>query len=203
MNTIMKTTVDSQYEVRLMKQKKGYLLLFKTNENRIGILYKISAALYVQNWNIIEMSATTSDDGIIEDTFLVEPMEKRLAYIMEYTLLRSIHTLLKGNSTVMGYISRYPGKLRGLDLSKKQFRKLEVNVRTGNQFELMIETDDRPGLIFEITQILYRLYFDILKMESQTMGNKAVDKILVAREAGKESKYDSQILAEALDKIVD
>lgn len=198
-----KTRTAESYDIRLEKEEKRYRLYFKTSENRSGILYRISAALYIENWNIIELSATTID-GEVQDCFLIEPLDNRISFLMENSLLSTIRRLMNNNITVMNYIAKFPVKWRNLMSSdKRDICKLEVSELSDEEYEIIIETEDRPGLIFEITQTLYRLYFDILKMESETFGKKATDKIYVVREAGKKSKYDSHILKEALDKIVD
>jgi [protein-PII] uridylyltransferase len=194
----------NEYDIRLKKEKKGYRLLFKTGINRIGILYKISAALYVQNWNIIEMNATTGEGGVVEDSFLIEPMEKRLPYILEYTLVSAIDKLLNSDLTVMSFVAKHPKKYRVLQGSKrKESGKLAIKETGSDSFMLLIETQDRPGLIFEITQVLYRLYFDIVKMESTTIGERAYDKLMVMRDPEKKGRNDAQLLNEALSKIVE
>jgi [protein-PII] uridylyltransferase len=196
-------TPKKAHEIKMIKEKQGYRLNFKSVDNRIGILYKISAALYVQNWNIIELSAKTSEEGYIEDSFLIEPMEKRISYIMEYSLVSTIERLLKNDLTVMNYVSKYPKKWKNIHSeSRKKTGKLDVS-ETDEGLIISIETEDRPGLIFEITQILYRLYFDIKNMESDTVDDKAIDKLLVKRDPEKSSKYDSQILKETLQKIIE
>ena len=198
-----KLAKKSGYDIRLEKDKKKYKLFFITGKNRIGILYKISAAMYVENWNIIEMNAFTNENGVVEDCFLIEPMVKRLPYIMEYTLLSTIDRLLKSDLTVVNYISKHSGKWKALQNRKGHpAGVLIVKENTDDVYDIIMETEDRPGLIFEITQVLYRFYFDIKKMESVTIDGRAHDKIQVVRDSDKKSKSDGKILREALDKIV-
>jgi [protein-PII] uridylyltransferase len=192
----------SEYDIRLEKEKKRYRLYFNTAKNRLGILYKISAALYVQNWNIIEMNAVTRQDGVVEDSFLIEPMEEKLSYILKYTLLSDIKKLLNSDLTAMSYISKFPKKWKGLyENNRKDSGKVTVRELSFHRYTLLIETVDRPGLIFEITQALYRFFFDIINMESVTKSERAYDKILVIRDPEKRSENDAQILKEALMKI--
>ncbi|MDH4263051.1 MAG: hypothetical protein OEV78_08410 [Spirochaetia bacterium] len=192
-----------EYDIKLKKEKNRYRLHFNTGKNRLGILYKISAALYVQNWNIIELNADTREDGVVEDSFLIEPIEEKLSYFQEHTLLSAIKKLLNSDISAMSYISKYPNKWKKIHDSKRlETGKVAVSELSYNRYSLVIETEDRPGLIFEITQILYRFFFDIIHMESVTEKDRAFDKILVIRDPDKRSKDDANILKVAIEKII-
>jgi UTP:GlnB (protein PII) uridylyltransferase len=199
----MEQTMKKKYDIRLMKEQKTYRLLFQTGENRIGMLYKIAAVLYVQNWNIREMNALTREDGIVDDFFIIEPMEKRIPYIMEYSLVSGIEKLLHSDLTVMKFVSKFPKKLKTLHKANREGSgKVSVEEIQKGVYSVSLETHDRPGLIFEITQALYRLYFDIVRMDSTTIAHLAYDQLIVVRDPEKKSKKDALLLKEALDKVL-
>jgi len=204
MLTLMEETMKKKYDVRLIKEQKSYRLLFQTGENKIGILYKIAAVLYVQNWNIREMNAMTREDGIIDDYFIIEPLEKRIPYILEYSLVSGIEKLLSSDLTVMRFLARFPKRLKALQKThQKGASKVEVDEIENGVYVVSVETQDRPGLIFEITQALYRLYFDIGSMESTTIAHLAYDRLVVTRDPQKKSDKDALILKEVLDKVLE
>lgn len=201
---IEKTIIKNGYDLRLKRENKKYKLYFKTQQNRIGIIYKISAVLYIKNWNILEMNAILSENGVVETTFLIEPIEKSPPFFYKWALLKDINQLLNTDINVMTYVSKFPEKWNVLH-EQKQGNPVKLAVKNNKKeggYDLFIETRDRPGLIFEITQILYRMYFNIVKMESVTRNSRAYDRILVIRDPDKAGKNDGDLLTDALGKIL-
>lgn len=187
------------------KLKDQYMLSLSVNTNRMGILYSISAAMYMRKWNIVKAEARTIEGKGIVDTFIIEPLGIGFAkQIKARALMSDLNKLIRGDLTVVEYTSQKLFTLQKSAQFNKHTKKIIQITKQPNTryWEISLETSDRPGLLFHITKALYLTYFDIITLDSYSRKGRAFDKLIVSREAGKETKNDDYILRESLSKII-
>ena len=106
----------------------------------------------------------------------------------------------------MHYLSSYPKKLEELYSYHQKGHKPVIEIADapeGDHTILRVNTVDRPGLLFEISQLLYLLYVDIISFEAAGEGDNAKDIFLIRREDGTAiDAMGKQRIMEALLKVL-
>lgn len=183
----MISTADN-IEIIINKSSDETEVIFKNNFNEKGIIYRITAVLFVNGWSIHSATAKTGDDGTVEDHFTITPVRSQtFDNKMEKRVKEELLRLIKKEESVMQYLSHHPGKLEELYKFEKNTDKGSVEIYNSddeNVTVLQIESVDRPGLLFEISQLLYLLYIDILSFEAGATEDGVHDRFMIRREDG-------------------
>lgn len=106
-------TPEKPLHLSCIRRGESYALKVNISRNEIGIIYRVTAVLYVHGWNIEEAIAETSVDGYIQDIFIVRRIDGEA---MTDEHLNAIHLDLKelfyGGVSVMNYLAKHPRKNR-------------------------------------------------------------------------------------------
>lgn len=175
--------VQIGHDLKVTYKAKDLDLSYACRQNSKGIIYRISAVLYVHGFSIQNALVTTTGDNEVVDKFTAFLYADVAPDIEQLKL--DLDNLLSDKVTVMTYISQFPEKYHRIfqDRSQTTFRELTVVPgETSRQAEIKLITLDRPGLIFEITQLLYMMYYDIKTIKAETNENSVTDHLVIQRE---------------------
>jgi len=204
----MKNNIEIKHDINLKisKLRAGeFELIVEFPYDEPGILYKISAVLYIRNWNILELIATPSDADGVFDKFVIKSMESGPIFLVQKALLMSdLRYILKKEVSVSQYLMFFKEKRKtGINMIYSQpVVHVTKSKKEKNILIIKIFASDRPGLIFSVVEVLYHLYFNISSMRSDTKQNIAYDEIVVQRDLDKVSENDEKILKESLKNVL-
>ena len=180
--------MQDSYELSVLKRKQLYDLTFKNENNEKGLIYKLTSVLFVHGWNIIQATAKTNFDGIVEDSFLIEPIDQ--TSFTDETLQninKDLTQLLKGDVSVLEYLTQYPQVSKKLESFHNIRNVAKIDISQTNDPSLTIltiQSSDRPGLLFEISQVLYLLNFDIESFKASYNEDGIFDTLYLRKENG-------------------
>jgi [protein-PII] uridylyltransferase len=191
------------FSISFIQKKDDYLLSINFSKNQLGIIYKITAILFAYGWDIIEANFETDSDGKVQDKFLVRSFRGE---IMDEDFLekikKDIHDLFYTELMVIDYLERFPN----LTLTKPTTIPPIIYIFNPPGIDstvLDIRTLDRPGLLFEISQLLYLLDIDILSVTASTEDSMVRDSFLLRKDSS--DKLDERTMAKlksGLEKIL-
>lgn len=84
---------------------------------------------------------------------------------------KDMDMLLRGEIHMSEYLSSYPDRIQSLVLSMREDSETRLEVEVADDLttaSIFLQTKDRPGILFMITQILFLLDYDIIKFEANT-----------------------------------
>lgn len=183
-------TTEKPLHISCIPRGDAYALKVNISKNEIGIIYRVTAVLYVHGWNIEEAIAETSTDGYIQDIFIVRRLDEEG---MKEEHLNAIHKDLKelfyGGISVMNYLARYPEKTETLRMKLEETPEIFLfNSEISDSTVMDLRMRDRSGILFEISQILFLFGIDILSFKAVTDSGQVRDTFLLRLENG--SKLD-------------
>ena len=157
-----------------------------THDQR-GLFSKIAGVLTANQLNILSARITTTNDGIVLDVFRVlhvrgMAMEEDRWERVE----RDLRAVLSGEQAVEELVAR----AHRTGLPKKKFiqrvpTEVTVDNRASEQFTVVdVFTQDRMGLLFEITHTLFELGLRIHLARISTNADQALDVFYVSDENG-------------------
>ncbi|GEM_PF-2610210 len=193
------------FSLTLAPEGQQTLLTFSGFPNDFGIIYRISAVLYFHDLSIYRIHAETMADETVNDTFLIDAPFENVS-ILQKSLESDLQRLFTKEIAVLSYIAENESKMKTLRSRRTgdHNRRIEIGPCMDSNFtQIVIETQDKTGLILEVTQVLYLLYIDIASTDTQTENNDVRIKIRARRENG-ESLNDSirERLQETLFKVI-
>ena len=175
--------ITTNYLLTLTETDNLLELKYQTKDNEKGIIYKIAGVLYVHGYSVIKASVYTDEDGNISDYFEAVKYGDS-AYPVD-SLEEDLRSLLDSKMTVMTYITKFPEKYYRFFNDRDKEITANLSVLPGEKAhcaEISLSTSDRPGLIFEITQVLYMMYYDIVSISADTENSNVNDKLIIQRE---------------------
>ncbi|EQA36723.1 ACT domain protein [Leptospira inadai serovar Lyme str. 10] len=186
-------TPEKPLHLSCIRRGESYALKVNISRNEIGIIYRVTAVLYVHGWNIEEAIAETSVDGYIQDIFIVRRIDGEA---MTDEHLNAIHLDLKelfyGGVSVMNYLAKHPEKIEGLRVKLEQIPEIFLfNSEISDSTVMDLRMEDRPGILFEISQILFLFGIDILSFKAVTDSGQVRDTFLLRLESG--AKLDEKL----------
>ncbi len=157
-----------------------------THDQR-GLFCKIAGVLTANQLNILSARITTASDGIVLDVFRVShvrgmAMEEERWERVE----RDLGAVLSGAQAVEELVAR----AHRSGMTKKPFiqrmaTEVTVDNRTSEQFTVVdVFTQDRLGLLFEITHTLFELGLQIHLARISTNADQALDVFYVSDQTG-------------------
>ncbi|MCS6984394.1 MAG: hypothetical protein NZM25_04585 [Leptospiraceae bacterium] len=184
---------------------RGKLFVKKAKDEK-GIVYRLTAVLYVHDWNIMRAMIKTSEHGQVQDEFEIESKEKNLNADEIKSLQQDFEKLFLNRLSVVDYLSSYPDKLEKLKAHRSQAGKAQIQISESpkkNLAILRIKTKDRPGLLLEVAQVLYLLHLDIVSLEAGMIGQDADDIFYIRHENNKALEGDDRLrLLDELRKVL-
>ncbi|MDV6234868.1 hypothetical protein CH379_004390 [Leptospira ellisii] len=195
---MIQTSTESSIHISCIPRDDSYALKVNISNNEIGIIYRVTAALFVHGWTIEEAVAETSQDGYISDIFVIQHVDK---LPMTDEMLQTIHSDLKEmffqGVSVLSYLEKFPEKAEYLKNKERYPIELFLFNSQGSDCTVMdLRMKDRPGIIFEVSQLLFLYGIDILSFKAITNSGGVRDTFLLRLENG--SKLDESLHFERL-----
>ncbi|MCB1179504.1 MAG: hypothetical protein KDK36_18125 [Leptospiraceae bacterium] len=161
------------------KKESNYFLKLSHLENQVGIIYRATAVLFAYGWDILEANFEISENNLIEDIFLIRNNQnEEMTEISLKKIQTDLEELFFKDLKVIDYLERFPALTLTHPESTPPFIKI-YNPSTIDCTVLDIRTSDRPGLLFEISQLLYLLDIDIISVTAKTEDQMVRDSFLL------------------------
>ncbi|PJZ25101.1 hypothetical protein CH352_11075 [Leptospira hartskeerlii] len=202
----MITTPGKPLHLSCIPRGESYALKVNISKNEIGIIYRVTAVLYVHGWNIEEAIAETSMDGYIQDIFIVKRIDGAPMTDEHLNAIHAdLHELFYGGMSVMNYLANHPEKMESLRAKVETAPEIFLfNSEISDSTVMDLRMEDRPGILFEISQILFLFGVDILSFKAVTDSGQVRDTFLLRLENG--SKLNENLhfnrLKEALNAVL-
>lgn len=198
-----KYTNPKQISIQFIPKEKYTQLTVELPANQIGIICRITSVLFLRGWDIIEATADTSTRGFVKDVFFVKGRFGQEMNSVEIEKIREdlIELFFEGLS-VLNYLQREAGLgiFRDLQPSesfdhlrigeKKEYKpayKKSVHIFNPEKNDITIIdvfSKDRPGILFQISEILFLSGIDILSFSARCDEGEIRDTFLVRKENG-------------------
>ncbi|ALO25325.1 MULTISPECIES: hypothetical protein [Leptospira] len=183
---MIQISAESSIHVSCIPRDGSYALKVNVSNNEIGIIYRVTATLFARGWTIEEAVAETSQDGYISDIFIIKSVEN---FPMTEEALHVIQTDLREmffqGVSVLNYLERFPNKMEYLQDKEKHPVELSLFNSQGSDCTVMdLKMKDRPGIIFEVSQLLFLYGIDILSFKAMTNSDSVRDTFLLRLENG-------------------
>ncbi|EMJ50435.1 hypothetical protein [Leptospira santarosai] len=195
---MIQTSAESSVHISCIPRDGSYALKVNISNNEIGIIYRVTATLFARGWTIEEAVAETSQDGYISDIFIVRNVE---SLPMTEDALHLIQTDLREmffqGVSVLNYLERFPDKVEYIKNKNRYPVDLSLFNSQGSDCTVMdLKMKDRPGIIFEVSQLLFLYGIDILSFKAITNSDSIRDTFLLRLENG--GKLDESLHFERL-----
>lgn len=179
MSTLYKKNMQTIDLTCTSKGNSSYLLKITVSHNEKGIIYKVTSVLFAHGWDIEEAVAETVDGRLVKDVFIIRNLQgQKMTDQALHQIKVELNSLFYEGLSVTEYIEK-SGK--NVD-SYKQPHNPTVNLFNPPSIDstvLDIRTLDRPGLLFEIAQILYMMDVDIISFTAKTERKEIRDSFLL------------------------
>src|SRR6185503_3965613 len=190
----------------------GHLELAIATRDRPGLFAMITGALAAEGLNILAARIATSADGIALDAFrLSRPSEETAldeerAERLETTLRDVLRGVIDVEQLVQRSARPWLRRRRGRPISTT----IEIDNDVSDTYTVLdVTTGDRVGLLFTITNILYRQWVQIHLAKVTTMVTQALDAFYVTDLEGRKLEDPERLeqirsaLLEALEPAAD
>jgi [protein-PII] uridylyltransferase len=170
----------------------GYTEIMVCTHDRPGIFSQIAGVLASKDINILGAQIYTGKDGIAIDTLQVT--------ILEETLWKGIKSdlaaILRGEELVQELVDKRKKTFAPLTVKKLTVpTKVKLDNRISDTHTVIeIFTQDRLGLLFDITNTLYKLGINIYLAKISTEFQKAIDVFYVTNMAGEKIMAEEDLL---------
>ncbi len=181
----------------------NYKLQFLFPQDASGILYKVTTILFAFGWDILSAYSRPNEDAEVEDIFIVTSTKhEALTKTSCELILVAIKDLISGETTPEDFIARYPEKIQQIKNARA--------TRSDFVFEpypkqhcsrLVVERPDRPGVLMQITQVLYTIGLDIISFSAEAVVQGVRDEFLINHADGTEiSEKDREFLSDLFNQ---
>ncbi len=188
-------SLKSMFELTCVEKGNNYLLKLTLAENRKGIIYRVTAVLFAHGWDILEANFEILSGGTVKDIFLIKSFRNSILDNFHLSKIENdLHNLFEKDVAVIDYLEGFPD----LPLVKPSERPPSIQIFNPTSIDstvLDIRTTDRPGLLFEISQLLYLFDIDILSVTAKTEDGQVRDSFLLRQDAS------DQLSEEIMEKI--
>jgi len=167
--------------VSCVPRKDTTLLKIALSNDEPGILYRVTAVLYVHGWDILEAVAETSLEGTVQDLFVIQSWEgSEMTETLLTQIRKDLFQLFYEGRTVEDYLL---DEGKGTILTRKigdPESSLKLYNPVSSEFTVMdLRLKDTPGLLFQVTYALYLLGVDIISFTANTYDGKVRDSFLL------------------------
>ena len=198
---IQKNKKRTHIEISQNKKKLATEIIIYTND-RPGLLYKLSGAVSVSGFNVIEAKVSTLKNNMALDVLLVRDLNG-LMLDSRYHFSKLKETLLEAINNKLA-ISEKLKKERSENLQKNLFKiktKIFIDNNSSKKHTIIeVNTFDRVGLIYDLTKKFYKLGFEISSAKILSMGKGANDIFYVQDLKG--NKIQSELRIKKLKKSI-
>lgn len=203
---MLTVSAENQAGIRLtstMLADGNYKLQFLFPTDASGILYKVTTVLFAFGWDILSAYSRPNENAEVEDIFIVTSTKhEALTKTSCDLILVAIKDLISGETTPEDFIARYPEKTQQI----KNARAIRSDFRLDNDPKhqcslLIVERPDRPGVLMQITQVLYTLGLDIISFSAEAVVQGVRDEFLINHADGtKISEKDRAFLSDLFNQ---
>jgi [protein-PII] uridylyltransferase len=192
-----------QLDLTCTPKGENYLLRLCLSENELGVIYRVTAVLFAYGWDILEANFGIDTTGQIEDLFLIHNFQGGKMGESELQKIRSdLDELFFQDLLVVDYLERFPSLTLMRPSDQPPMIRI-FNPSTTDSTILDIRTKDRPGLLFEISQLLYLLDIDIISVTAKSEDGIIRDSFLLRMNGAQRLKEDTiEKLQDGLQKIL-
>ncbi len=184
------------------RREEDYILKLTLSPNQTGIIYRVTAVLFAYGWDIKEANFETLD-GIVKDVFVIQNTSgQEMTDLALQKIQSDLYELFFQDLAVIDYLERF-----SIPPAIKKDNKPAVvhifNPKTVDSTVLDIRTTDRPGLLFEISQLLYLLDVDIVSVVARTEDGNVRDTFLLRKNESEQLEDETmQKIKEGLLKFL-
>jgi [protein-PII] uridylyltransferase len=169
--------------------ERGYTELSIVMRDTPGLFAKVAAVLSSNNVNIIDAQIFTLPNGVALDLLWVTDINHKPIYDPEYWLRiqKELGQAIEGSINVSELVER---KSKPSFLNKKKEEEKEVRIFIDNDVSIVetvvdVWSQDRLGLLYDITKTLFELGCTIERAKITTHQGQAVDVFYVRDTGGK------------------
>lgn len=181
----------------------NFRLQFLFPQDASGILYKVTTVLFAYGWDILSAYSRPNEEAEVEDIFIVtSTRHEALTRATCDSILAAVKELIAQETTAEEFISRFPEKVQQI----KNARAIKSDFSLTDDpkhrcTKLVVERPDRPGVLMQITQVLYTLGLDIIAFSAEAVYEGVRDEFLIQHADGTEiSVEDREFLSDLLNQ---
>lgn len=167
-------------------RKETILLKITVSSNEMGIIYRVTSVLFAHGWDILEAMAETSDDGYVQDVFVIQSRTGEA--MTEFTLKKirkDLNALFYEGKSVIDYMEEKGLNRYAKDRTSDPTAIVKLYNPVSSDLTVMdIRMKDRPGILFQITQFLYLFGVDIVSFTALSNEGQIRDSFLLRMESG-------------------
>ena len=174
-----------------------YRLVLQSMQNAAEILYRLSAMLYVYQWDIKQADVRTLEDDRINDVFIIQPGNPAVVDELLYDqMFADLESLYFRGEEVDAYLVR-----KNKPLPEKHSIKGKVNFQINtDSLVVTVKSDDRPGLLFSLTGVFARESIDIAQAEILTEDDgRIVNRFIIP---GRDKRFQNAEYRSTLNKAL-
>ena len=143
-----------------------------------GLFSRISGAMALSGANIVEAKITTLNNGKGLDSFLIQDStgsafsrpDEKMARLSEL-----INKALAGELYIASELSKRQSQLNRTSVFTVEPRVIIDNKASNRYTVIEVNGRDRPGLLFALSEALYRLSLQVYSAKISTFGEQVVD----------------------------
>lgn len=181
----------------------SFKLQFIFPQDASGILYKVTTVLFAYGWDILSAYSRPNEDAEVEDIFIVtSTRHEALTKIACDAILAAAKELIAQETTAEEFIARFPEKIQQIRNARAVKSDFVFTADPKHHCsKLVVERPDRPGVLMQITQVLYALGLDIISFSAEAVYQGVRDEFLIHHADGTEiSETDRQFLSDLLNQ---
>jgi UTP:GlnB (protein PII) uridylyltransferase len=181
----------------------NYKLQFLFPHDASGILYKVTTVLFAYGWDILSAYSRPNEDAEVEDIFIVSSTRhEALTKTACDTILEAVQELIQGDVTPDEFIARYPEKVQQIKNARAAKSDFVFEPYPKQHCSrLVVERPDRPGVLMQLTQVLYALGLDIISFSAEAVVQGVRDEFLINHSDGTEiSEKDRVFLSDLFNQ---
>lgn len=181
----------------------NYKLQFLFPNDASGILYRVTTVLFAYGWDILSAYSRPNEDAEVEDIFIVASTKhEALSKTVCDKILTAVKELISGEISPDTFISRFPEKVQQLKNARATKSDFVFEPYPKQHCSrLIVERPDRPGVLMQITQVLFALGLDIIAFSAEAVVQGVRDEFLINHADGSEvSEKDRAFLSDLLNQ---
>lgn len=191
---IQKYKKRTHIQISQNKQKSATEIIVYTKD-KPGLLYRLSGAVSISGFNVIEAKVSTLNNGMALDVLWVRDLNgSMLDSLYHFSKLEEIlYKILSNNFSLKERIKNEKDKYLKKNLFKINTKIFIDNNTSKKHTILEINTFDRIGLIYDLTKKLYKLGLKISSAKILTIGKGANEIFYIQDFKGNKILSDNKI----------
>ena len=191
---IQKYKKRTHIQISQNKQKSATEIIVYTKD-KLGLLYRLSGAVSISGFNVIEAKVSTLNNGMALDVLWVRDLNgSMLDSLYHFSKLEEIlYKILSNNFSLKESMKNEKNKYLKKNLFKINTKIFIDNNTSKKHTILEINTFDRIGLIYDLTKKLYKLGLKISSAKILTIGKGANEIFYIQDFKGNKILSDNKI----------